>query len=186
MAESLKQGSFLIIKQTGEIIGCRLNAPGSWHDARVACPIFKKLCDQTPEGYYLVTDTVFPCGTNQILGRIRAPLKAGTTLPDNPAERAAVKAFDCQLLSYHQTAEWDNRAIQGMFGHLQVPLPINYTDHRGDILECCSQLYNVCAQRVGFNQICTVYMPIWRANKEQENIWLHFEDILFSIYSPRE
>lgn len=88
------------LEGAGEIIACRLNAPGSWHDARVACPIFKKLRDQTPEGYYLVTDTAFPRGTSQIQGRIRAPLKAGSTLPANPVERAALKAFDRQLLSY--------------------------------------------------------------------------------------
>lgn len=164
----------------GVIIACRLNAPGSWHDARVARPIFKKLRDQTPEGYYLVTDTAFPRGTNQIQGRIRAPLKAGSALPANTAERAAVKAFDRQLLSYRQTAEWGNRGIQGAFGRLRVPLPINYTNHRANLMEACLRSFNVRTRRVGLNQIRTVYMPIWKSNKEQENIWNHFEDILFS------
>lgn len=168
------------MKGIGEIIGSRLNAPGSWHDARVARPIFKKLRDQTPEGYYLVTDTAFPRGTSQIQGRIRAPLKAGSTLPADPVERAAVKAFDRQLLSYRQTAEWGNRGIQGTFGRLRVPLPINYTDHRADLLEGCIRLFNVRTRRVGLNQIRTVYMPIWNATKEQEDIWNHFEDMLFS------
>ncbi|KAF4613306.1 hypothetical protein D9613_011207 [Agrocybe pediades] len=35
-------------------------ASGSWHDARVAHPIYEKLRTATPEGYYLVTDTAFP------------------------------------------------------------------------------------------------------------------------------
>lgn len=54
----------------GTVIACKLNAPGSWHDSRVAQAIYEKLCTATPEGYYLVTDTAFPCGTNQIEGHI--------------------------------------------------------------------------------------------------------------------
>lgn len=70
--------------------------------------------------------------------------------------------------------------MQGTFGRLRVPLPINYTDHCADLLEGCNRLFNVRTQRVGLNQIHTVYMPIWNANKEQEDIWNHFKDMLFS------
>ena len=58
----------------GEIIAAKLNANGSWHDSRVAQPIYEKLCIATPEGYYLVTDTAFPHGTDQIKGHICAPM----------------------------------------------------------------------------------------------------------------
>ncbi|CAA7259158.1 unnamed protein product [Cyclocybe aegerita] len=61
----------------GEIIDAVVNAPGSWHDANVARPIFERLRTRTPPGYYLIADTAFPCGTQSIAGRIRAPLKAG-------------------------------------------------------------------------------------------------------------
>jgi len=46
----------------------------------MARPIYEKLLRKTPEGYYLVTDTAFPQGSDQIKGRIRAPMKDGTVL----------------------------------------------------------------------------------------------------------
>ncbi|KAI0917424.1 hypothetical protein AcW1_007380 [Taiwanofungus camphoratus] len=49
-----------VFSPKGLIISCNLNAPGSWHDAHVARPIFNQLRDETPEGYYLVADTAFP------------------------------------------------------------------------------------------------------------------------------
>jgi len=87
-------------------------------------------------------------------------------------------AFDSQLLSYRQTAEWGMRTMQGSFGRLRVPLPITYHERRGDLLEACTRLFNLRTHCVGYNQIQTVYMPIWRAN-EQEQIWSDFENLLF-------
>ncbi|KAF7785090.1 hypothetical protein Agabi119p4_1255 [Agaricus bisporus var. burnettii] len=75
--------SVFVFAAEGTIIACNLNAPGSWHDSRVAQPIYLKLQHRTPEGYYLVTDTAFPRGSNQIAGRIQAPLKQGSKLPED-------------------------------------------------------------------------------------------------------
>jgi len=58
----------LLSRSTGEIIACKLNVLGSWHDSCIVCPIYRKLHDQTLEGFYLVTDTAFPQGTDQIKG----------------------------------------------------------------------------------------------------------------------
>ena len=163
----------------GVIIACNLNAPGSWHDSHVAHPIYEKLHTKMPDRYYLVMDTAFLCGTDQIAGHIRAPMKDGTWLPVNEAEHSQLLQYDCQLLSFQQTAEWGMCTMQGSFGHLHVPLPINYSDLRGDILETTSRLFNLCACVVGYNQICTVYMPIWKEG-EQEELWTTFEHMLFS------
>ncbi|KAG7441800.1 uncharacterized protein BT62DRAFT_982658 [Guyanagaster necrorhizus] len=111
----------------GEIIACKLNAPGSWHDSCVAKPIYEKLRTQTPEGFYL----------------------------------------------------WGNRGIQGSFGCLHVPLPIRYHETRGDLLEVCVHLFNYHTRTIGYNQIRSVYMPIWQEGG-QEEIWQSFENILFS------
>jgi hypothetical protein len=165
--------------KTGVIIGCRLNAPGSWHDARVAQPIYEKLRMSTPEGFYVVTDTAFPRGTDQIHGRIRAPMKEGTRLPADPIVRTETLAYDRQLLSFRQTAEWGNGILQKVFGRLRVPLPINNESRRAFILENCVRLCNLRTRRVGLNQIRTVYMPIWKDNG-QEEMWLSFGDMLFS------
>ncbi|KAK0503744.1 hypothetical protein EDD18DRAFT_1305632 [Armillaria luteobubalina] len=111
----------------GEIIACKLNAPGSWHDS---------WCQQ-------------------------------------------LMAFDWQLLSYQQTAEWGNQGLQGSFGWLRVLLSVQYKDLQGDLLEVCVCLFNYRARTVGYNQIWTVYMPIWR-DDGQEEIWHSFENLLFS------
>lgn len=106
-------------------------------------------------------------------------MKDGARLPADSTERKFALALDRQLISYRQTAEWGNRMLQGCFGHLRVPLEINYNEWRGDLLETVIRLFNLRSRRVGINQIRSVYLPIWRAN-EQEEIWLSFETMLFS------
>ncbi|KDR67832.1 hypothetical protein GALMADRAFT_79452 [Galerina marginata CBS 339.88] len=170
--------SVIAFGASGEIIACHLNAPGSWHDARIARPIFERLRCQTPDGYYLVTDTAFPRGTDQIQGKIKAPLKSGARLPSDGRERDALMNFNNQLLSFRQAAEWGMRAMQGSFGRLRVPLEITHSSQRGDLLETVVRLYQVRVRRVGINQIRTVYMPTWAEN-EQDYIWKNFEKMLF-------
>ncbi|KAG2044584.1 hypothetical protein BDR03DRAFT_930574 [Suillus americanus] len=133
---------------------------GSWHDSCIAQLIYKKLRKETPAGYYLVADTAFPCGTDQIAGRIKAPIKAVQHLPSDKIERENLLAFNWQLLSFCQTAEWGMRTLQ-------------------DLVEACVRLNNLHAQKVSISQICSVYMPIWVQN-EQEEVWAHFESMLFS------
>ena len=162
------------------IIAANLNAPGSWHDSRVARPIYEKLRDETPPGFYLVADTAFPRGTDQILGCIRAPFKAGHRIPGTPDEVQALMDFDRQLLSYRQTAEWGNRSLQGSFGRLRIPLEVKFTESHADLLECCVRLHNLRCRRVGLNQIRTVYMSTWRSDTEQEEVWHSFEGMIFS------
>lgn len=140
--------------------------------------IYEKLRSETPEGYYLVADTAFPRGSDQIQGRIRAPMKQGQRLPADPQERSRVEQFDKQLLSFRQSAEWGMRSLQGSFGRLRVPLEINHSDRRGNLLEICVHLQNLRTELVGINEIRSVYQPIWQAD-EQEKIWNHFEDMLF-------
>jgi hypothetical protein len=164
----------------GTIIAACLNAPGSWHDSRVAKPIYEKLRTQTPEGYYLIADTAFPRGTDDILGRIRKPLKSGQRIRGNPAEIDERLLYDRQLLSYRQTAEWGMRSMQGSFGRLRVPLEINHKGRRGNLLETCVRLHNLRTRRVGINQIRSVYMKRWTQNVEQEEVWKNFENMLFS------
>ncbi|KAK7459484.1 hypothetical protein VKT23_009467 [Stygiomarasmius scandens] len=168
----------LAFAPTGVIIACRLNAPGSWHDSRVARPIYSKLLYSTPDGYYLAADTAFPRGTDSISGKIRAPVKDGTQLPSNVQDRQQLLAFDNQLLSFRQAAEWGMCTMQGSFGRLRVPMKINDDEKRGDLLEICTHLFNLRARTVGHNQIRSVYLPIWQAS-DQERVWNDFENIVY-------
>ncbi|TDL21627.1 hypothetical protein BD410DRAFT_821302 [Rickenella mellea] len=177
--------SVIVFSSQGSIIECNLNAPGSWHDSRVAQPIYQKLLTDTPDGFFLVADTAFPRGTDRIHGKIRAPMKAGQRLPSDANELADRMRFDRQLLSYRQTAEWGMRAIQGSFGRLRMPLQIGDAAGRGDLLEICMRLHNVRTRLVGINQIRSVYEPIWR-DGDQAEIWDGFKDMMFSEQRARD
>lgn len=88
--------------------------------------------------------------------------------------------FNRELLSYRQTAEWAMRGLQGSFGRLRIPLEISRNQERGDLLEICARLNNVRAELVGINQIRSVYMPLWKQTREDEQMWMGFENMLFS------
>jgi hypothetical protein len=85
--------------------------------------------------------------------------------------------YNQELLSYRQTAEWGNRALQGAFGRLRIPLEINHSSCRQQLIEICICLHNLRTNRVGLNEIRNVYMKVWIDDGE---IWSHFEDMLFS------
>lgn len=147
--------------------------------------MYNLLHGRTPAGYYLVADTAFPRGTNSIAGRIQAPLKAGQRLPADAREREALLAFDRELLSYRQTAEWGMRELRAGFGRLRVPLDINDPVGRGDLLEVCVRSLNVRAELVGISEIRTVYMRVWQ-DAEDEDIWSDFENVLFGELRKRD
>jgi DDE superfamily endonuclease len=161
----------------GTIIAANTNAPGSWHDSRVARPIYDLLLNKSPPGFYLVADTAFPRGVQSIEGRIRAPMKAGNKLRGTHEEIENAMLFDRQLLSYRQTAEWGNRGLQGSFGRLQVPLETGHEARRGDLLEICIRAFNLRSRRVGINQIRAVYFVCWESEWGR---WDDFESVLFS------
>lgn len=168
-----------MIHTEGVIIACNFNAPGSWHDSRVAQPIYEKLLNKTPDGFYLVADTAFPRGTVDIEGRIMAPIKTGQRMRGTDEEIEERFAYDRELLSYRQTAEWGMRSIQGSFGRLCLPLQINDKNARGDLIEICFRLHNLRTRRIGYNEIEKVYMPEWKKTSDDEEIWNHFEEMVF-------
>ena len=143
------------------------------------------LSEKLPVGYYLVSDTAFPQGASRCPGKIRTPLQAGSNLLDNPDELSHVLTFNCQLLSFWQSVEWGMRSLQGAFGRLHVPLPIEDLQFRQDLLEICIRLHNVRVQCVGINQILNVYQPIW-APVEEAWLWSEFERLTFGEIRARD
>jgi hypothetical protein len=134
------------------------------------------LRDSTPPGFYLVADTAFPRGTDAIEGCIRAPLKTGQRLRGTHEDIEARLAFDRQLLSYCQSAEWGNAALKGAFGQLRLPLEIWNKERRANLLECCMRGHCLRTRRVGLNQIQTVYEPRWNAGDSLADLG----DVLFA------
>ena len=134
----------------------------------MAYPIYQQLLDDTPDGFYLISDTAFPYGTADINGQIVAPAKSGQVFRGTQAEIEEKYLFDHEVVSYRQTAEWGMRSIQGSFGWLRLPLPINDDDYRANLLEICFRLHNLHTWRIGRNQIQSVYMPEWRKTTEED------------------
>lgn len=176
---------YMLNTEIGVIISAVLNAPGSWHDSHVAQPIFEQLRSHVPDGYYLVADTAFPRGAHSILGKIKAPLKAGQHIPADPIEQQEALQLNRQLLSYRQTAEWGMRTLQGSFGRLRVPLPVGNDALRKQLLETCVRLSNVRARCVGINQIRNVYVPMWKAS-EDEWLWTDLGAMMFGDIRQRD
>ena len=74
------------------------------------------MLDDTPDGFYLVANTAFLQGTVEIEGCIMAPMKTGQWMHGTDEEIEEQFAYDQELLSYCQTAEWGMQSIQGSFG----------------------------------------------------------------------
>jgi DDE superfamily endonuclease len=160
----------------GTILEAVLNAPGSWHDSRIARPVYGQLIHNTLDGYFLVADTAFPRGSTQVGHKIKAPLKSGDKLPRGLLARTERLALDRQLLSYRQTAEWGMRVLQGGFGRLHVPLHVDPAQHM-KLLRVITRAFNLRARRVGINQIRAVYCDIWR-QAEGDEIWSNFASMV--------
>ncbi|KIJ43451.1 hypothetical protein M422DRAFT_60318 [Sphaerobolus stellatus SS14] len=157
----------LVFSPRGEITAAQINAPGSWHDSHVAKSIYQNLHDHTSDGYYLVADTAFPCGTEQIDRKIKAPLKSGQWLPLDTQGLNQLLHLNRQLLSYCQMAEWGMCALQGSFSCLRLSLDANNN------------------QALEINQIKNVYEPIFK-EAEGADMWEGFENMMYGTVINRD
>ena len=66
-------------------------------------------------------------------------------------------------VSLRQASEWGMRALQGTFPRLKARLPAD-NDFRHDIILCVLLLHNFRTEKVGINQIATVF------DREYENV----------------
>ena len=155
-----------------------INAPGSWHDARVAHTLYERLRSRTPDGFYLVADTAFP-RTGTMKDRIRTASKSTDKPPANRADALKLNALNRQLLSYRQAAEWGMREIRGSFGRLRIPLPIENTSLRRKLLKLAGKMHQLRVRRVGISHIMNTYMPIWKDGIENIDVWENWEKMLF-------
>ncbi|KZT60965.1 hypothetical protein CALCODRAFT_428579 [Calocera cornea HHB12733] len=163
----------LVFSASGELIHAAINAPGSWHDARVASKVYEQLEIKTPEGFYLAADTAFPHNRRTLKSKIRTPLKSGARATQQELQ------FTDQLVSYRQSAEWGMRAIQGSFGRLRLPLDANDASARHLLLETIFRLHQIRVRLVGINQLKNVYEPIWTETKELKHVWRNLQTMLF-------
>jgi hypothetical protein len=147
--------NLIVYGADGCIIWTRFNCPGSWHDAHLGIPLFRKLL-KCPAPYCLVADSAFPAH-GPMRGKIRVPAKANTVL-----DRAQT-LYSNQITSLRQACEWGMRGIEGGFSRLKTTLPIDHVK-RGLIIKACLHLFNLRTRWTAVNQIRTVYDPRWITN----------------------
>ncbi|KAG9078722.1 hypothetical protein FS749_009219 [Ceratobasidium sp. UAMH 11750] len=163
---------------TGTIINARINAPGSWHDAKTSRPVYDKLREETPDKYFLIADSAFPTVNQGGHEKVHVPLTARSNLRGmTREEKLAALDYSAAITSARQAVEWGMRAIQGSFSRLRLPLDANDGEWRSVVMECCLRLHNVRARLVGINQIRTVYIPVWTGGQED-----FFEELHRAIF----
>ncbi|KAG8714382.1 hypothetical protein FRC08_011989 [Ceratobasidium sp. 394] len=145
------------------IIEAWINTPGSWHDVRVATlGVYDMLIDNTPDGYFVLTDSAFLTNDERLSPKIHTPLKRNTRFPGLSKEESLEHwDYSNAVVSARQAVEWGMRAIQGSFARLRMPLSATDKEGRGRLIETCLRLHNVRTSLVGINQIRTVYLPKW-------------------------
>ncbi|KAI7943600.1 hypothetical protein MJO28_011128 [Puccinia striiformis f. sp. tritici] len=166
----------------GTIMYAILNAPGSWHDAIIAEPLYEQLLHHTPPGYRIISDTAFPCKGERLQSRIIAPAKRGDRLPQDAQSFARLKMLNDELVSARQAAEWGMRSIQGSFGRLKLPLPASDHQYRADLLLVVCRLHQLRCRMVGINQTASVYRSVW---DENHTLCRDFHKMLFSDIQQR-
>jgi hypothetical protein len=167
--------NLFVFAPDGTIIFCTLNSPGSWHDAAIARDLFNHLMSKASDGYYLIRDTAFPTA-RELSGLIRTPPKRNFMhYPDDAAACRRFIAFNKQLVSARQAAEWGMSCLQGSFGRLKLPLPAEDNHYRFMVLKICAHLHNIRTRLEGIHQIATVYKKEWKSGGE----YTEFKEMLF-------
>lgn len=142
---------------------------GSWHDSRVAMPLYRLLLEDVPRPLSIVADSAFP-HREDMEGIILTPLRKD----EQERLESAVKhgrlsrqdyerkmATSAQITSCRQAAEWSMRSLQGTFSRLKATLTTDQVK-RARLIRICLYLFNLRVRRVGLMQVRTVYERYWK------------------------
>ena len=145
----------LVFSPDGCIMWARYNMPGSYHDARLARPLYTMLLDplQTPAQFSLIADTAFP-RTGEMFGRIITPPKVGEL--EQWREEHEVTMSPAAVVRVRQAAEWGMHTLQSVFARLGIPVAYD-PPFNSSLLLLIFHLFNLRTRCVGLNQTQTVY-----------------------------
>jgi hypothetical protein len=142
----------------GTIRWWRHNCPGSWHDAKIAAPLFPLLEDDAvmPAPFNIVADSAFP-RTKAMGGKIISGLKENEVIPRGRENMRKFARKHAAATSFRQISEWGMAALQRSFKILSTaPLSAD-TAERKRLLELVVLMFNYRTRLTGLNQIRTVY-----------------------------
>ncbi|KAK0558788.1 hypothetical protein OC861_006830 [Tilletia horrida] len=154
----------LVFLANGEIAWVCFNAPGSWHDSKIAAPLYKLLSDpvRTPGAYRILADSAFPRGM-VVNDKILSKPKENIVMDEDDVGKLRLWAA---VTRQRQAAEWGMRALQGAFGRLDLRLPVDKR-RRHLLLYVVFHLHNFRTRLVGLNQIKETYFPQWSSRSSQ-------------------
>ncbi|KAG8711381.1 hypothetical protein FRC09_020637 [Ceratobasidium sp. 395] len=128
----------IVFAPNGMIIDAVINAPGSWHNARVTQDVCDMLLDQTPPGFFLLADSAFLQVDPVMREKVHTPLKKGMRFNGMQWNKILqAKQYSNAVVSARQAVEWGMRAIQGSFGRLRMPLDAHDKHGRQRLIEVC-------------------------------------------------
>lgn len=151
----------------GLILASVINAPGSVHDSMLAD--WGNIYDSL---YEIHEETGGRCVMDSAFAAVNHPAIIKSSQNEAYA-RNALELLTCrEATSLRQAAEWGMRAIQSSFPRLKDKIRYEENGSRQLILLCMVMLYNFRCDRVGLNQIKTVYVPEWNKtiNDNFENV----------------
>lgn len=155
----------------GCVCHATLNAPGSWHDAKLIQTqggLIYMLFNHTPDPYCIVGDQGFH--NTRWQNKIKTPLKNRQIITGTKQQLEQRMELDRCYISIRQAAEWGIRTIKGTFQRLTMPLPT--TDiKRQKILMICVRLHNLRTRLTGGNQISTVYGTLYNTSINMQTIY---------------
>jgi hypothetical protein len=123
--------------------------------------LYNQLVYNTPQGYWILSDTAFARKAKHMDQRILAPVKRGDQLPETPRSYSRLKVLNDQVVSARQAAEWGMHSIQGSFALLKLPLPADDHQYRFNVLQAVCRLHQILCRLVGINQTQSVYRTVW-------------------------
>ncbi len=141
---------------SGIIVACMFIAPGSWHNSFIAQN--GGLYDQLK----VVFNTTGGKGVvDSAFSKKHCPFLIKSS-NHKPGETALETMICRQATSFHQSAKWGMRAVEGSFPRLKDKLLILDTiEDRKNYLHAITMLHNFHTHQVGLNQLSSTYYPVF-------------------------
>jgi hypothetical protein len=147
--------NIFLFSPLGKILFACINCPGSWHDSIVAAPLIALCITKLLDDFKICVDQGFP-RSGDLRDKFVGPISRKRREKLHPLVRDLYLEESNYYVSLRQAAEWGMRALQGSFPRLKARLPAD-ADYRRDLISCIILLHNFRTDRVGLNQIATVF-----------------------------
>jgi hypothetical protein len=149
--------NLFLFSPNGRICACYFNAPGSVHDSTMAemSGIYDKIDSiHQQTGGQVVVDSAFSKKGRPSL------IKSNQNNIDNQGRARQLNTINREATSVRQLSEWGMRGLQGAFPRLADRVPFEERGERKQLLQLVVLLFNYRTEKVGFNQIQTVFTGI--------------------------